>query len=97
MADFVGKKVVVTTEWRGVFFGEVIDVDLDKRTIELASPRNCVYWSSDVKGFMGLATSGPTTRCKIGPAPEIAVFPGVTCIAECTDKATRAWEAAPWS
>lgn len=88
------RAVVVTTQHRGVFFGYANDVDGE--IIELRDARNCVYWSSDVKGFMGLAATGPTKSCKIGPAASIALR-DITSVMECTPDATAAWENAPWS
>lgn len=86
--------VLVTTAHRGVFFGytEVTDGP----TIKLRAGRNCIYWSSDVKGFIGLASDGPTKSCRIGPAADL-VLRDITCVARCSDKATAAWEVAPWS
>ena len=88
------RAVVVTTQHRGVFFGYASDVD--GATINLRDARNCVYWSSDVKGFMGLAATGPTKNCKIGPAANISLR-DITSVMECTPDATAAWEQAPWS
>lgn len=88
------RAVIVTTQHRGVFFGYATDTGGD--AIKLRAARNCVYWSSDVKGFMGLASMGPTKNCKIGPAADIDVR-NITSVMECTPDATTAWEAAPWS
>ncbi len=88
------RAVVVTTQHRGVFFGYANDVDGE--IIKLRDARNCVYWSSDVKGFMGLAATGPTKNCKIGPAASMSLR-DITSVMECTPDATAAWENAPWS
>lgn len=88
------RAVLVTTAHRGVFFGYATDTA--GATIKLRSARNCIYWSSDVKGFIGLASAGPTTGCKIGPAAKIELR-DITCVAECTPEAVAAWENAPWS
>ncbi len=88
--------VLVTTEKRGVFFGKVVDRDDDKKTITLTEARNCIYWSEDVRGFLGLAANGPTAGCRIGPAASKLELNGVTSISECSDKAVAAWEAEPW-
>lgn len=50
--------VMVTTEHRGVFAGYTSDTSGD--IIALRAARNCIYWSSDVKGFLGLASGGPS-------------------------------------
>ena len=59
------RPVIVTTEHRGVFFGYATDTDGE--TISLKRSRLCIYWSADVKGFMGLAAAGPSSPCRIGP------------------------------
>jgi len=87
------RPVLVTTQHSGVFFGYATATDGE--TIKLRAARNCVYWSSDVKGFLGLAATGPTKACKIGPAADIDLR-DITCVAECSVAATQAWESAPW-
>lgn len=88
------RAVVVTTEYRGVFFGYASDTDGD--VIKLRAARNCVYWSNGVRGFMCLAATGPDKQSKVGPAADIEVRK-ITSIIECTPEAVAAWEAAPWS
>jgi len=88
------RAVVVTTAHRGVFFGYATKTD--GPTIKLEKARNCVYWSSDVKGFMGLASGGPTASCKIGPAADIELR-DITSVVECSPVAVDAWEKSPWS
>ena len=61
--------VLVTTAHRGVFFGYATETDGE--TIALKRARLCLYWSRDVKGFMGLAANGPSKSCKIGPPADI--------------------------
>lgn len=90
----MGRAVLVTTAHRGVFFGYASNTDGE--TIELKNARLCVYWSSDVKGFMGLASAGPSATCRIGPAADITLR-SITAVAEVTPDAVKAWESAPWS
>ena len=85
--------VIVTTAHRGVFFGYTKDPDAD--VIELKRARLCLYWSVDVKGFMGLAGAGPTASCRIGPPADIKVR-NVTAVLSVTAPAAKAWESAPW-
>ncbi len=87
------RAVLVTTAHRGVFFGYAVETA--GSTIKLRAARNCLYWSSDTKGFLGLAAKGPTSDCRIGPAADIELR-DITCVAECTPAAVQAWEAAPW-
>ena len=83
-----------TTAHRGVFFGYATDTD--GATIKLRAARNCIYWPSEQKGFLGLAATGPLTRARIGPAADLELR-DITAVAECTDVAVNAWEAAPWA
>lgn len=85
--------VLVTTVHRGVFFGYADDAT--GSTIALTRARLCLYWSPDVKGFMGLAATGPSATCRIGPAADITLH-GVTAVVAVTPMAVTAWEAAPW-
>jgi hypothetical protein len=93
-ANGVQRPVVVTTAHRGVFFGYANDTDGEQ--IELTKARLCVYWSADVRGFMGLASSGPSKTCKIGPAADITLR-NITAVLEATPEAVEAWEKAPWA
>jgi hypothetical protein len=88
------RAILVTTAHRGVFFGYASETA--GATIKLRAARNCISWSSDVKGFLGLAASGPSKNCRIGPAADIELR-NITCVAECTAEAAQAWEGAPWS
>jgi hypothetical protein len=88
------RPVIVTTVHRGVFFGYATDVDGE--TISLKRARLCVYWSTNVKGFMGLASGGPTSGCRIGPPADITLR-NITAVLTVTPEAVKAWESAPWS
>lgn len=93
----LGQKVVVTTAHRGVFFGTLKVRDDVVKTVHLEDARNCVYWSSSTRGFLGLAKTGPLNGSKIGPhVPRLDLF-DVTSITECTDEAVSKWEEGPWS
>jgi hypothetical protein len=86
--------VMVTTEHRGVFAGFATDTSGD--VIELRQARNCIYWSMELKGFLGLAATGPDRSCKIGPAADVQLR-GITAVVEVTPEAQEQWEKAPWS
>ncbi len=86
--------VVVTTEFRGVFAGVL--AERKDREVTLADARHCVSWPATVKGFMGLAATGPLDGSRIGPkVPKIELV-GVTSISDCTAEAREKWEASPW-
>lgn len=65
-------------------------------SIKLRAGRLCVYWTSDLRGFMGLASDGPSSSCKIGPAADIELF-NITSISEVSPKAEEKWNKFPWS
>ncbi len=87
------RAVLVTTQHRGVFFGYATKTD--GPTIKLRNGRLCVSWSSDLRGFMGLASAGPSANCKIGPAADIELR-DITSVTEVTEQAVAKWEKAPW-
>ena len=88
------RAVLVTTAHRGVFFGYATDTD--GATIKLRRARCCLYWPASNKGFLGLASAGPDTGARVGPAADIELR-DITCVAECTPEAVDRWEKAPWS
>ena len=95
MAKSKEEYVLVTTSFRGVFFGKLIEDNGE--TVTLCDARNCVYWSPDCRGFLGLATTGPTKSCRIGPSvPQIGLR-GVTSVAHCTPESVEAWQKSPWA
>ena len=94
--DPTSKPVMVTTEFRGVFFGYMEKMPTDG-TITIRQAQNCVYWSSDVRGFMGLAATGPTKNCKVGPAVPSLTLNKVTAVIEVSAEAAEKWKAQPWS
>lgn len=85
------KAVLITTEFRGVFFGYVKDDKHLPDEITLTNVRNCIYWSSDCGGFLGLASGGPTSQCKIGSkVPELRLFK-VTSVSPVSEEAEKKW------
>lgn len=91
-----GKKrfVVVCTDKRGVFGGYTADSGADP--LVLTDVSMCVYWSTDVRGVVGLAATGPTASCRITkPAPRMELH-GVTAVMDCTKEVADAWRTCPW-
>lgn len=88
------RAVLVTTSHRGVFFGYAEKTDGE--IIKLRAARNCIYWPTNNKGFLGLASMGPVNGARVGPAADIELR-DITCVAACTDESVKAWENAPWS
>lgn len=93
MSKVAERAVIVTTAHKGVFFGYAKDTS--GSTIALRAARLCVYWSSDLRGFMGLASSGPNSNCKIGPSADIELR-DVTSVVEVSPEATAKWEKGFW-
>ncbi len=89
MTTTTKRPVVVTTEYRGVFFGFADDTTGDN--IDLHQARNCIYWSEETGGFLGLAATGPAKGSKIGATAEKIALRKVTSVIECTEAAAKAW------
>jgi hypothetical protein len=84
--------VVVTTEFRGVFFGKVkSSADLPEE-ITLTGAKNCIYWSQDMEGFLGLASKGPSPDCRIGALVDELTLYKVTSWAKCSQEAVAKWK-----
>ena len=89
--------VIVTTEFRGVFYGYVAPKQkLDVQTIRLERARMCVYWSANVRSVLGLAATGPTSGCRVGPAVPGVTLQKVTSVIEVSPEAAKAFEAFVW-
>lgn len=87
--------VVVTTSHKGVFFGYGKPSDAPSIRIERA--RMVVYWSADVRSVVGLAATGPTNGCKVGPSAPAVTLRDVTAVIECSEEAAKKFEEAKWS
>lgn len=87
--------LVVTTLHRGVFFG--YGKPTENKTIRLEQAQMCVYWSADIRGVVGLASTGPSKSCKIGPPAPAITLHDITSIMEASKEAEAAWTKQPWS
>lgn len=87
--------LVVTTIHKGVFFGYAKPTT--NKTIRLKNAQMCVYWSTDVKGVLGLASTGPSSSCKIGPAVPALTLHDVTSVMEVSKEAEAKWLNKPWN
>jgi len=92
------RHVVVTTDKdrRGVFFGKLVDQDKDKGFATLSNAKMCVYWSTETKGVVGLASHGPANGSKITPEIPRIELNGVTSVMDCTELAVAGWKAEIW-
>lgn len=87
------RAVLITTQHRGVFFGYAEDTA--GATIKLRAGRNCIYWPTENKGFLGLAALGPLKGARVGPAADIELR-DITSVVEVSEAAVIEWEKAPW-
>ena len=86
------RPVLVTTEFRGIFFGYADDTSGDN--IMLTNARNCIYWPSANGGFGGLASEGPAKGSRIGARVDKIDLRKITSVSEVADDAVKAWESA---
>jgi hypothetical protein len=86
------RPVLVTTEFRGVFYGWAKDTSGDN--ITLTNARNCIYWSSANGGFGGLASEGPAKGSRIGARVKKINLRKITSVTEVSPDATEKWESA---
>lgn len=86
--------LVVTTLHKGVFFG--YGTPSDSKTIRLEQCRMCIYWSTETKGVLGLAATGPLKGCKITPAVPAMTLQDVTGCMEASEESVTAWEKGMW-
>jgi hypothetical protein len=87
--------LLVTTAHKGVFFG--YSKLTKNKTIRLEQARMCVYWSAECKGVLGLASTGPTKNCKVGPAVPALTLQDVTSVTEVSKEAAEQWEKGHWN
>lgn len=85
---------VVTTGKRGVFFGIVKNKKKD--SLDLHDAQMCVYWSSDVRGVLGLASSGPNKNCRITKAIPKIELNEITSVMDVTEEAYKNWKECFW-
>src|ERR1700722_6755775 len=88
------RAVVVTTAHKGIFFGYATDTG--GTTIKLRAARLCIYWVADLRCFMGLASSGPSKGCLIGPPADIELR-DIPAVVECSTEAIAKWEMGFWN
>lgn len=87
------RPVVVATKHSGVFFGYTSDSS--GQTVKLKNGRMAVYWTSDVRGVIGLASVGPSETCRVSYETDMEVR-DVTLVLEVKEGAVQQWEKAPW-
>lgn len=88
--DYVGRLVVITTEWKGVFAGAIHSYDREAREADARNVRMVIRFGTE-RGLLQLCHSGPTGDTKLSdPAPK-AMLHGVTGIFAPSEAALAAW------
>ena len=88
--------VIVTTEYKGVFFGFIDSSTKNETTLELTECRNVRYWHSTVNGFLGLASHGPSEKCTISRKSSLPVIlHKVTSVSQVSLTAVEVWNKLP--
>ena len=91
-----GHKLVLDTH-RGIYFGDVVEVDHDRHICRMENARHCYYFPrpDGDKGTYSLATVGPQNGAKVGPPVTMTVY-DVAKIIDATPVAIEAWKSAKW-
>lgn len=93
MEKTIKKSILVTTSYRGVFYGEVPeDYDLTQRTMRLENAMFAIYWATK-RGVAELASEGPNSKSKIGSSGTIEALHEITAVWSVSEKAVKAWKA----
>lgn len=88
------KAILVTTQHRGVYYGEVAeDQDMTARTMALKNARCAIYWNTKT-GVAELAEKGPNAGSKIGATADIEALHDITAVWLVSSSAKKAWKAA---
>lgn len=82
--------VLITTEYRGVFFGYISEDDITKTSISVKKAKMAINWGTE-RGVMQLAKEGPTSESKISDDADIPALHKVTAIFHVTEKAEQKW------
>lgn len=88
------KHILITTQHRGVFAGEVPDdQDIAAKAMALQNARMAIYWGT-TKGLMELCETGPTNKSRISAPADIPMLHDITAVFDITDAAWAKWQAA---
>ena len=85
------KHVLVTTQHRGVFAGEIADdQDLAAKAMPLNNARMAIYFGTK-RGVMQLCETGPTNESRISAPADIPMLHDITAVFAITDAAWAKW------
>lgn len=88
------KQVLITTQHRGVFAGEIADdQNLAAKAMPVRNARMAIYFGT-TRGLLELAETGPTSKSRISAAADIPMLHDITAVFSITDAAWSKWQAA---
>jgi hypothetical protein len=94
----VEKKVVIIARtpggnWARILYGTLVAHDAAAGTATVKDARQCLYYSKETGGEIGLSAIGPQAGSRVSPKSvgntEVA---GVGIVSECAPAAITAWE-----
>lgn len=83
------RQVIITTEYRGVYYGTL--AEHTERVCILENARMVIRWGT-TEGVDQLAATGPTANSQIGAVATRVWLCGLTSVVDCTEAAIAAWE-----
>lgn len=86
----IGKVVIVTTSFRGCYFGTLLEHGEDDSTCRLTDARMVIRYGT-TEGADQLAATGPTGSSKLGAWAPVVWLCGLTSVVECTPAAAAVW------
>jgi hypothetical protein len=84
----LGRRVVITTSFRGVYYGTLTERHGDQCL--LSDARMVIYWGT-TDGVDELAAKGPTPKSKLGAIVGSVLLFGLTSVAEVSGDAEAVW------
>lgn len=88
------KQVIITTQHRGVFAGEIPeDQDISAKAMPLKNAKMAIYWGT-TRGLMELAETGPTSKSRISAPADISMLHDITAVFYISEKAWEKWQKA---
>lgn len=88
------RMAIVCSQWRDLYYGEVVEHDAKAQTATVVGCRHVVYWKCAVKGGLtSLAVHGPTSESRIAAPCERSALSGVAAVHDCSPEAQQAFAA----
>ena len=84
------REVLVTTEYRGVFFGSLVEHRESEKLVELKDVRMAIRFGTH-GGVLELAELGPNASSFVGSTAPSATLHGVTGVFDVTEEAAKQW------